>query len=102
MSDSINYGITGVTILDLYQNKMVSFSNKVEVKFRKITDDEINWYVNNENKIFSRCGYVPLGKASLFMERVNGDYNSLFGLPISEVFVKLMELGYEISDFDFE
>lgn len=102
MSNSINYGVTGVTIIDLYKNKTVSFSNTVSVKFKNVSENEIDWYVNNEKNIFTRCGYVPLGKAALFIEKVEGDYNSLFGLPINEVFKKLFELGYKIEDFDFE
>lgn len=102
LSGAKNSAYTGITIIDLYKNKTISFSSKVDIYFKSITDDEIDWYVNNEDKIFKCCGYVPLGKASLFIDRIDGDYNTLLGISPSVVFEKLKELGYSINDFEFE
>ena len=44
--------------------------------FNEIKDEEIKWYVNNEEKIFKCCGFVPLGKASLIIDKIEGDYNT--------------------------
>ena len=54
MSGKITYGITGVTIKDLYQDKEISFVDCVEVHFKEITDDDIQWYVDNDKNIFLR------------------------------------------------
>ena len=54
-----------------------------------------------EKKNFKCCGYVPLGKAAIFLDSVNGDYNTMFGISPSLVFSKLKELGYSISNFEF-
>ena len=58
------------------------------------------WYVENEKRILDISGYAMLGKASIFLEKVNGDYNTLFGISPSKVYEKLQELGYKISDFE--
>ena len=58
---------------------------------KEITDEEIKWYVNNEEKIFKCCGFVPLGKASLFIDKVEGDYNTMLGISPSIVYNKLKE-----------
>ena len=34
--------------------------------------------------------------------KVDGDYNTLFGISPSKVYEKLKELGYKISDFELE
>ncbi len=102
LSGNKNSAYTGITIIDLYKNKTVTFSSKVDVCFKDISEEEINWYVNNEKKIFKCCGYVPEGKASLFIDKIEGDYNTLLGISPSIVFEKLKELGYSISDFEFE
>lgn len=102
LSGNKNTAYTGITIIDLYKNVTVSFSTKVDVYFKDITDEEINWYIENEEKIFERCGYVPSGKASIFIDRIDGDYNTLLGISPSAVFEKLKELGYSIKNFDFE
>lgn len=102
MSGQTTYAVTGVTIKDIYKNQEISFSDTVEVVFNNITDEEINWYVENEINILSRCGYVILGKASLFLKKVNGDYNTLFGISPSKVYEKIKELGYELTDFELK
>ena len=102
MSGKVTYAITGVTIKDLYQNEEICFSDIAEVYIKEISDEDIKWYVENEKDILNRCGYAMLGKASLFLDKVNGDYNTLFGISPSKVYEKFKELGYKISDFELE
>ena len=91
---------TGITIIDLYKNKIISTSSKVDVYFNKISDEEIKWYVNNEEKILKCCGFVPEGKAALFINKIEGDYNTLLGISPSVVYNKLRKLGYSIVDIN--
>ena len=102
MSGNITYAITGATIIDMYRGKEICFSDTAEVCINKIEDEDIKWYVENEKDILNRSGYAMLGKASLFLDKVNGDYNTLFGISPSKVYEKLKELGYRISDFEME
>ena len=102
MSGKVTYAVTGVTIKDLYQDKEICFSDTVEVYIKEISDEEIKWYVENEENILNRCGYAMLGKASIFLDKVNGDYNTLFGISPSKLYEKFKELGYKISDFELE
>jgi len=100
MSGKVTYAITGITIKDMYQNKEISFSDTAEVWVRKLKEEDIKWYVENEKRILETSGYTMLGKASIFLEKVNGDYNTLFGISPSKIYEKLQELGYKISDFE--
>lgn len=102
MSGKTNYAITGITIKDLYQDKEISFADITEVHFREITDEEIKWYVENDKHILERCGYSIEGKASMFVDKIVGDYNTIVGISPSKLLSKLKELGYKISDFEFK
>ena len=93
---------TGITLMDLYKEKVICSSSKVNVYFNEIRDEEAEWYVNNEEKIFKCCGFVPLGKAALFINKIEGDYNTLLGISPSIVYNKLKELGYSVNDLGFE
>ncbi len=99
MSGKITYAITGVTIKDLYQDKEVCFSDVTEVHIKEVSDDDIRWYVENEENLLDISGYAMLGKGAVFLDKVIGDYNTLFGISPSKVVDKLKELGYKISDF---
>ena len=100
MSGNVTYAVTGITIKDLYQNKEITFSDTAEVWIRETNDEDIKWYVENDKNILDRCGYSMLGKASIFLDKVNGDYNTLIGISPSVLYAKLRELGYKISDFE--
>jgi septum formation protein len=102
MSGKVTFAVTGVTIKDLYQDKEICFSDTAEVYINEISDEDIKWYVENEENILNRCGYAMLGKASLFLDKVKGDYNTLFGISPSKIYEKFKELGYKISDFELE
>ena len=93
---------TGITLIDLYKEKVICSSSKVNVYFNEIKDEEAEWYVNNEEKIFKCCGFVPLGKAAVFINKIEGDYNTLLGISPSIVYNKLKELGYSVNDLWFE
>ncbi|MCR5146660.1 MAG: Maf family protein [Clostridia bacterium] len=100
MSGKVTYLTTGMTIKDLYQNKEVTFFDVAEVHIREVNDDEIKWYVENEKDVLNGCGYRFPGKMELFVDKLVGDFNTLFGISISLVYAKLKELGYTINDFE--
>ena len=102
MSGKVTYLTTGMTIKDLYQNKEVTFSDIVELHLREADDEDIRWYVENEENIFNGCGYTIPGKAEIFVDKIVGDFNTLFGISISSVYAKLKELGYSMKDFEME
>ena len=99
LSGIINYAVTGVTIIDLYQNKTLTFSETTNVYFDELDDEEISWYVENEKYILERCGYSIAGKSAIFISKIDGDYYNILGMPISRVYKELKKLGYKISDF---
>ena len=99
MSGNVTYVITGVTIKDLYQDKEICFADVGEVWLKKVDDEDIRWYVENEEAIFERAGYAIRGKAAIFLDKINGDYNAIFGISPSKIHDKIKELGYKMSDF---
>ncbi len=100
LSGKVNYAVTGVTIIDKYKNKVITFSEKVKVYFNELSDDEINWYIDNESNIYDCAGYSLETCASLFVSKIEGDYKAIIGLPICRIFEELKKLGYSIFDFD--
>lgn len=100
LSGKVNYAVTGTTIIDLYHNKIITFSEKVKVYFNELTDDEINWYIDHESNIYDCAGYSLETCASLFVKKIEGDYKAIIGLPICRIFEELKKLGYTINNFE--
>ncbi len=83
--------VTGVCMRK--ENKEVCFSTITEVYFRNLTEQQIEHYVSH---------YKPFDKAGAYaiqewigvtgIEKINGDYYNVMGLPIGEVCIRLKEL----------
>lgn len=98
LSGKINQAITGVTIVDLYLDKVISFNVVTDVYFDNLSDEDIDFYIKNDKYILERCGY-SMNLGSLFINKVDGEYNNILGMPINRLYKELKNLGYSPSDF---
>lgn len=55
------------------------------VQFRRLTADDIDWYVATGEWDGKAGGYAIQGAAQAFITRINGSYSSVVGLPLKEV-----------------
>lgn len=74
---------TGVTVIKPEQS--VTFSVETKVKFFDLTDDEIYSYVATGECDDKAGAYGIQGKGSLLVEKIDGDYFNVVGLPISKL-----------------
>jgi septum formation protein len=54
-----------------------------QVTFRGLTDEEIDWYVGTGEWEGRAGGYAIQGRGAALVERVEGDYNCVVGLPVA-------------------
>ena len=100
LSSNKNTAYTGYAIIDKYTNRIINFYETTDVYFKDITEVDIDNYIKKEENKFKCCGYNPMGKASIYIEKIQGDFFNLLGLSPRLVFSKFKELGYGNSDFD--
>ena len=82
-SNNTHYVITGVCIAT--KNKTISFTSKNEVTFYSLSDEEIKEYLTTKEYSDKAGAYAIQGKGVLLIKNIKGDYNSIVGLPISEL-----------------
>ena len=79
--------LTAVSIISIKQSE--TFSVKAEVTFDNISDEEIDLYINEENVLDKAGAYAIQGLAKKFISSINGDYFTIMGLPVHELYVRL-------------
>jgi len=82
---------TGVAIIK--DDKQIQFFEKTDVYFRKITDIEIDSYVETGEPMDKAGSYAAQGRAAMFIERIDGDFFNVVGLPICRLSTVLKDLG---------
>jgi len=82
MSGNKHSVITGFTIINARSDKKVSRAVKSSVYFRKLTDKEIENYVNTGKPLDKAGSYAIQEAGSILIEKTEGDYTNIVGLPL--------------------
>ena len=77
--------LTGVALVRVGGETRVAFES-TRVRFAEMSDDEIDWYISTGEPFGKAGAYGIQGKASLFIEEIEGDYFNIMGLPIRLVY----------------
>ncbi len=73
---------TGIALLNAGSGKISSGYSVSTVCFRNLSDTEIDAYTASENVLDKAGAYAIQGRASLFIEKIEGDYFGIVGLSI--------------------
>ncbi len=76
--------LTGVTLISPSGKK--SFYKETKVKFFELSDGEISNYIKTGECMDKAGAYGIQGFGSLLVEKIDGDYFNVVGLPVSALF----------------
>ncbi|HEU4930647.1 MAG TPA: Maf family protein [Pyrinomonadaceae bacterium] len=77
--------LTGVAVVRVGGETRVAYET-TRVRFAEMSGDEIDWYIGTGEPFGKAGAYGIQGKASLFIEEIDGDYFNIMGLPIRLVY----------------
>lgn len=92
LSGTSHQVLTGVMLRDCGTGAERSFAEVTDVFFRPLTDEEILSYVRRERPFDKAGSYGIQEGACLFVERIEGDYLNVVGLPVCRVAKELRSL----------
>lgn len=83
LSGNLHSVITGVCVL--YNGTAIQFECETRVTFLRLEDKDILDYIDTAEPYDKAGGYGIQGKAGLFVEKIDGDYSNVVGLPVSKL-----------------
>ena len=86
---------TGVALIKAHNNESIVFSDMAEVTFRPLSDNDIYAYIATGEPFDKAGAYGIQGRGSVLVDRINGDFYTVMGLPISKVCTALEKMGYD-------
>lgn len=90
--------ITGISLLNLDANKKIIDYVVSNVKFKDLSEDDIKDYINTKESLDKAGAYGIQGYGALLVEKIEGDYFNIVGLPISKV-SDLLKVHFNINLF---
>jgi septum formation protein len=92
LSDREHQVFTGFTLIHgtakVHKTKVI----RSAVRFKKISPEEMQWYVNCDEPYDKAGGYAVQGKGASFIKSISGSYTNVIGLPLCEVLEELKKL----------
>lgn len=83
LSGRPHHVVTGIALLRKQPPLRLTESSVTRVWFRHLTDEEIARYVASGEPMDKAGAYGIQGRAALFVERIEGDYFTVVGLPLA-------------------
>ncbi len=87
---------TGVTLINSKTNKLMSDYVITNVKFSAITDEDITKYINSGEPFDKAGSYGIQGLGGVFVEKIDGCYYNVVGLPINRLKSMLIGMGVNL------
>jgi septum formation protein len=88
--------ITGFTVLDTLTRKTISRSVETTVYMKRITKSEIEAYVKTGEPLDKAGAYAIQGLGAVLVEKIEGDYFNVVGLPLCALAAVLKEFDVKV------
>lgn len=99
LSGNTHSVFTGVTLVLIDKSGRAGelvFYEKTNVKMHQISEEEIERYIATGEPMDKAGSYGIQGKCAIYIEKIDGDYNNVVGLPITRIYQELKKIGIDI------
>jgi septum formation protein len=91
---------SGIAMIDCKTKRIIQDHELTKVKFRKLSDEDINKYIGTGRPMDKAGAYGIQDLSSIFVEKVDGCYFNVMGFPIHNVYKNLKKLGVDIFAYE--
>ena len=84
---------TGFTIARKITDILLQEAVISSVFFKRLSEEEVNWYVETDEPYDKAGGYALQGMGAFFISRITGSYTNVIGLPLCEAVNLLKSAG---------
>ena len=88
--------ITGLCLLSTWSGEAVTAFESTIVRFRHLSEDEIEQYLDTEEHADKAGAYGIQGHAGAFVSTIFGDYHNVMGLPLCRLVLLLRRMGVRV------
>lgn len=90
---------TGVALYNPKSGEILTDYDCTRVTMREMDQEEIEWYVSTGEPMDKAGSYALQGIGGVFVEKIEGDWTSVVGLPLPMVYRMLKTAGFGLREF---
>ncbi len=92
--------ITGITLINKYTNEIVQDFQETKITLDEISDEDIEYYINNEPGVMFSSGFIVETIASNFIKNINGSFYNILGVPVEKIYEHLLDWNIHLKDLE--
>jgi septum formation protein len=93
LSGKTHQVITGYCLCCQTKNDIIAETVKTDVRFKTLSDTEIEWYIQTGEPFDKAGAYAIQGIGTFLVKSIKGSYTNVVGLPVCEVIESLNNRG---------
>ncbi|MBT3311906.1 MAG: septum formation inhibitor Maf [Desulfobacterales bacterium] len=91
LSGKVHHVYTGFAIFCMNKKHFYSEFVKTDVLFKKLSQEEIEWYIHTREPFDKAGAYAIQGLGTFIVKNITGSYTNVVGLPVCEVIEHLIK-----------
>ena len=95
LSGRMHEVVTGIALIKLPNSRIIE-AERTKVFFRKLSPEEISRYITTREPFDKAGAYAIQGLGAVFVERLEGSYSGVMGLPLYQTARLLEEFGIQV------
>ena len=99
-SSNTSYVITGIALINKYNNQIINDYAETKVILNDICDEDIEYYIENEPDVMYASGFVIETIASNFIKKIDGSFYNILGVPVEKIYEYLKEWNIHLKDLE--
>ena len=91
--------ITGMAVIDIANKKEFQHLEVAKIKIKQMSEQEIDNYIKTGEPLDKAGAFAVQGKGAVLIEKTDGDFYSVVGLPLFELNKLLVQSDINIFDY---
>ena len=87
---------SGLAVVDINRNKILTAYEKTKIYMHHLSDEQIEKYFRSVSPLDKAGSFDIQGVGGIFIERIEGCFYNVVGLPIARLFKLLNKVGIDI------
>ena len=93
LSNKTHKVITGISLINLKENKIIKDYVVSFVTFKDLSEDSIKDYINTNESLDKAGAYGIQGYFAKYIREIQGEYTTIVGLPVGRLWHELKKFG---------